>query len=642
MMGHRITISLSLFFLLSCSFFVNAQDFGCYDISGDDRYGPWDGVYDKVHVLSPFFNMSWLFYAVDSVRDGYYKKEYFNSGSCSNEILMEGNVINGRQEGEWTLYTSPFWFYRGLFINGKKEGLWKGYRVLENSDTITVAFINFKNDSLDGESILHYPTGSYKKTHYTKGVKDGPEIEYLQNDSLGDLIIMSSNYSMGKMEGEYIEYSQFRDTIEYGKYTNGKKNGRFIYNNYRGKLMVDYKNDKVEGKLIRYYKNGALEVELDYKNDLPYNLIQYYDTNGRKIDTLTLRNGTGELRCYFDNGQLQSSFEYKGGLISGKFSRYYKSGSIFEKGDIYTDTCKVFKKTQPMSNIEDINLYSCWQLNFTKGTDYTIYNENGNLKEKACSEYCDSLGAHIIICRNYSDSNRMIGETAFLWGLKVGGAKKYYEEGSLHSMEYYKIIEEDGVKRSVKEGGFEYYYPEGTLKARLHYSNDKEVGESYYYDKTGVVKRTKVIVEDGEIYNVFNGDTVNRIDQNGNKQGKWIEFSRFYSIGNCDMPNTVKYYKDDKPCGIWEYYYLGGIIYEKVIWQDSINAYAHFYSWMVPGQLSEEGPLFHEMKMGEWKEYDLKRGYLKRKGQYNCGLKTGVWLEFKRNGKVKREVSHGL
>ncbi len=178
MMGCRKTIYLSLFFYLLGSIFLNAQEFGCYDVSGDDRHGPQDGVYQRVHVESNFFNMSWIEYSLDSVLDGYFKKEYFNSGSCSNEILMEGNVINGRQEGEWTLYTSPYWFYRGLFINGKKEGLWKGYRVLENSDTTTVASLNLKNDSLDGESILHYPTGSYKKTNYTKGVKNGPEIEY--------------------------------------------------------------------------------------------------------------------------------------------------------------------------------------------------------------------------------------------------------------------------------------------------------------------------------------------------------------------------------------------------------------------------------------------------------------------------------
>jgi len=150
----------------------------------------------------------------------------------------------------------------------------------------------------------------------------------------------------------------------------------------------------------------------------------------------------------------------------------------------------------------------------------------------------------------------------------------------------------------------------------------------------------KVIGFNGEIYNIYDNDTVNQIDEKGRKQGKWISIPRSYFENSCNYnPNQIKYYKNDKPTGTWEYYsYDGKLLTERIVWQDSINSYCQ--SWGYNGKLIEEGSMINETKNGEWKEYDYNKGYLKYKGYYNCGRKEGIWQEFKKNGKMIKKIEY--
>ncbi|HOR60873.1 MAG TPA: hypothetical protein PK124_06435 [Bacteroidales bacterium] len=393
---------------------------------------------------------------------------------------------------------------------------------------------------------------------------------------------------------------------------------------------------------MKYYNNGILAFELDYKNNLPYNLIQTQDINGHKLDSNTLIAGNGKLNCYYENGSLLSSFEYKNQLIAGKFYRYYESGDIMEEGLLYTDNTEVCNNTKPIEHCEDLNLFSDWQLNVTTGTYYSVFNDDGSLKYKVYSSFNDSINDDVIISENYK--NEKLSHKVYFWRkLVFGQLNTFYENGSLKASGNYSIIDKDSIKISVRNGIFKHYYSNGVIKAEINYSNGKETGTSFYYDDYGILRRTRIIKSNGEIYNIFDNDTVNRIDEKGRKQGKWINIAYLpYLYSECDcsnIPDQILYFKNDKPIGTWEFFNLEGeILIAKIFWKDSINAY--YQRWNLKKRLIEEGNLVNMIKDGEWKEYDYKKGYLKWKGYYNCGKKDGYWQEFNRRGKVIREVEY--
>jgi len=644
-MKTQISIILLIIFLYNISF---SQDFGCYDIYSDSNGNNiLDGIYTREHTsYKNIYEIDWTEFSLDSnISNGYYKKYYFNKDICSESIKMEGNVQNGFQEGVWKLYLNTAQFYKGNYINGKKEGLWIGYYINDNNDTLVFSKIEFKNNYYNGIAKLFYPNSKVSKTFtFKNGYKNGQEIEYFENDTSEIKYIRElKEYTNGLLNGKYLiyKYDSPFDTLIFGMYSNGKKNGRFITFDYNGtKYITDFVNNKVEGKVIKYFNNGNKAYEFDYKNNLPYNLIVVNDTSGKPIKSNTLNKGTGKLYCYYKSGKIHSCFQYKNQLISGKFNRYYSSGKIMEEGFIYTDNKDCFKKTKPLEQCKDINLFSAWQLNFVSGTNYIMYNENGIVQTKIFSSHSDSLKNNIIILEKY-DEGKLISTENIIYGLRFGLFKEYYANDSIKLRGNFIILDNDSVKTSVKDGLFNYYYSNGKLKATITYSKGKEIGRSYFYNDLGILKRTKVIENNGAIYNIYDKDTVNCIDKKGRKQGKWISFpSSYYLKEKCySIPNEIKFYKNDKPIGIWEYYDYGGSkLVEKIIWKDTINAYS--IKWGYNGKLIEEGKMINQIKNGEWKEYDNKKGYLKYKGRYDCGVKTGIWEEFKRNGKIIKKIEY--
>jgi uncharacterized protein len=405
-------------------------------------------------------------------------------------------------------------------------------------------------------------------------------------------------------------------------------------------IILDYNNDKFDGIYRRFYDNGKLAYEIDCRNSLPYTVIQSNDSCGNKLDPGTLKEGNGSLRCYYKNGNLKSVFNYKNQMISGKILHYYDSGKIKEEGFIFCNNDKSFKKTVSDMNIEDFNIFSAWQQNFSKGTDYKAHDQDGHLLYKTTSIFIDSIGTEGILFQRFEENGKLVYEGIRINGLETGIEKEYYNSGQIEKIGNYLIVDKDSGKESQKTGVFKYYYKNGFLKAEIMYSKNKEAGKSYYYDDSGNLKRTREIFETGEIINIFNGDTVNRTDANGLKQGKWISFPFYVSEDDCkDIPNQIKYYKDNYPIGAWEYYYNNGTIHEKYIWNDP--AFAHYFRYNSDGNILEEGIIVNEeIKSGEWKEYDYKKGFLKFKGLYNQGKKDGIWQEFRKNGEIKNEIKY--
>ncbi|MFA8435981.1 MAG: toxin-antitoxin system YwqK family antitoxin [Marinifilaceae bacterium] len=135
------------------------------------------------------------------------------------------------------------------------------------------------------------------------------------------------------------------------------------------------------------------------------------------------------------------------------------------------------------------------------------------------------------------------------------------------------------------------------------------------------------VVSNAQSFEVFNGDTINVVDGNNLKQGRWVELNNAVKIqeGN---------YIDNKKQGIWRKYYLNGNIAHKVTYRDNRpeGAMCFYYE---SGEILEEGIWKNEHWVGEFKFYN-KNGNLSYKWHYNdAGRRTGEQKYYYESGKIK-------
>ena len=121
------------------------------------------------------------------------------------------------------------------------------------------------------------------------------------------------------------------DNIEYiEQYENGLLNGETAYfSKDKGiKLLSEmYTKGKLNGKQRSYYNNGKLKSIVYYVNDR-VNGIEAYDKNGKLLHRSLFKDGNGDWKFYWSNGQVSEEGKYKNGRKDGTWYKYREDGSI--------------------------------------------------------------------------------------------------------------------------------------------------------------------------------------------------------------------------------------------------------------------------------------------------------------------------
>lgn len=671
-------------------FKASCQNFGCYNTPSMTTSS-----YICTAAPSPNYDTNFGIYKIKNAPNGYDTIYYKTRPWYPKQVKMIGRVENGKQEGKWLLYSKfNSTILVGNYINGLKEGIWNRVKVNSNGDSINYWSATFVHDTLDGTVIDRYRNGKiFKKSTYTKGLLNGLDLEYFEDGKVQEC----TNYMMGKKSGEEIEYDEnsslipmkgdssvlvhsndtiyklisikhyINDTlngssyeidwdgISMKNYSHGLANGPCTnYYSATGQLHKSMEYDKgiLTGTYNEYYDNGQLAYTIICKNGLPYTSVCAYSKNGESLDPGTLKDGNGTLKCYFPNGKLKSLDTYKNQCVYGPYLVYNDSNRLVEKGELFSviDTTKT-----PMEfyiDDYDFNRYADWQMKWISGhgivnnpddkeTFETVNNDTSNYNH--CIHdivyYPDGKKKY----ESYTKDNLVLGEVTY-----------YYENGHIKGTEQYKIIKQGKALQSIKDGLARYYFKSGKLKAEIYFKNNEQWGHSKYYDEAGNLMREYYVFDDNSSYNVFNGDTVNRTDKFGKKQGKWISINTDLwddaenNDDECDInPTSIEYYKNGEPVGTWnESSFYGDST--KLIWVDSIKAMCYEYRF---GKLRDEGYVLDKQnKIGHWKFYntDGKKTYLESEGDciinrnapYNpfWGCRNGEWRYYKKNGKVKEII----
>lgn len=270
-----------------------------------------------------------------------------------------------------TLYSDGKIGTQYTFVNNIKHGPF-----IENDALGTTVL---KGDYLNGESHgkwqYYYPNGNIRiELNFKNGVLHGQYKTFYENGNIKDFY----NYVFGESEGRSVFYAE-DDKTEIGssEQLNGQNHGKRIFRGPEGNIQ-----------LIRHYIHGIL---MGYS---------YLGQDGKELPVIPLKNETGKVTSYYENGNIAREMEYLNGSLVNDYKVYYNDGQL-ERSHIN------------------------W-FNDNHGTQY-IYYPSGKLKE----------------------------EMLYSYGLHEGISKKYFENGLVKESISYRNDEKSGENIFYNQEGNE-------------------------------------------------------------------------------------------------------------------------------------------------------------------------------------------
>jgi antitoxin component YwqK of YwqJK toxin-antitoxin module len=163
-------------------------------------------------------------------------------------------------------------------------------------------------------------------------------------------------------------------------------------------------------------------------------------------------------------------------------------------------------------------------------------------------------------------------------------------------------------------------------------------------------------------FELYKQDTINVVDAEGRKQGKWIIFNKVKNLP--DYPPDAKVeegkFVDNKKAGPWKEYYPNGTLKNKITFSNNRpDGYAVMYH--ENGKIAEEGVWKNNRWVGVYKlyhdngqvaqefnfnavgkregnqKYYYENGQLMIEGDWKGGKEAGVVKEYYENGDLKAE-----
>jgi antitoxin component YwqK of YwqJK toxin-antitoxin module len=134
-------------------------------------------------------------------------------------------------------------------------------------------------------------------------------------------------------------------------------------------------------------------------------------------------------------------------------------------------------------------------------------------------------------------------------------------------------------------------------------------------------------------FNIYNGDTINRVDAKGLKQGKWL---RFYADTSVFSEGQ---FKNGKPYGTHKLFYQNGNLKSELHYLPPDNRKSTMISYHENGKIMARGNYQDQKKDSIWNYYGTHDS-LTATESYKGGMKQGPWKIYYDNGKISEEVSY--
>lgn len=205
--------------------------------------------------------------------------------------------------------------FKGNLKKGKKDGIFNAYFIKDNAgnDLILNMVQTFKDDKRHGEWKSYDLSGNLINVQNYKNDKiDGLETQYWFNGKKS----YERNFKNGSPNGKFIDYSLDGSVIKEVNYKDGELDGvgKQYYPNGSVKEEHWFKRGQFDGPRKYYYENGQLWIEMIYKDNKPWQVVANYDAKGNTRDAGTLKNGSGSVIYYEEDGKIREKINYQNGM----------------------------------------------------------------------------------------------------------------------------------------------------------------------------------------------------------------------------------------------------------------------------------------------------------------------------------------
>jgi antitoxin component YwqK of YwqJK toxin-antitoxin module len=189
----------------------------------------------------------------------------------------------GRKEGEWIKYfENTKMKYKGQFHKDKPVGKFTHYY---NTGEVR-AVVEFSSDGITGRNTAYYKSGNkMAEGNYVNQLKDDVWKYFI--DETSNSVISVEEYKDGKLNGKSITYyPESGNPAEVVMFSVDKKNGTLMKYFPDGTVMTEsnYKNGLPDGEFKHYHPDGKIQIVGMYKDGLQSGNWQYFDENGSPVD----------------------------------------------------------------------------------------------------------------------------------------------------------------------------------------------------------------------------------------------------------------------------------------------------------------------------------------------------------------------
>ena len=174
---------------------------------------------------------------------------------------------------------------------------------------------------IDGQLVLSFDS-RYKE--YLKWKDENPDLE----KSL-----------IGESEQEVLRIELYNNGAPHEtKDKSGKLQGtrKFYYENGNKKWIGEYRDNKLNGRLIQYREDATKKSDEEFQNGVHIGKYKYYHPNGKLRQSGTIKEPNrqhGEVKSYWTSGNLKRVDTFNYGVRQGKMETYEVDGkSVIQTG----------------------------------------------------------------------------------------------------------------------------------------------------------------------------------------------------------------------------------------------------------------------------------------------------------------------
>ncbi|MDY0779793.1 hypothetical protein [Tenacibaculum sp. IB213877] len=156
-----------------------------------------------------------------------------------------------------------------------------------------------------------YEIGTYFYYH-KNGVLKAKGNYYKPKDRI-DLFERRKEYK----EGEWLFYSNEGSILSSIFFEENMEHGPFKNYHLNGKLATQglYKKGVLDGTYTTFFMNEQPHSKIEYKEGKVFNIVEFYNVEGEKINHGTLKNGNGTFKLYdLETGKFKKILKCKNGI----------------------------------------------------------------------------------------------------------------------------------------------------------------------------------------------------------------------------------------------------------------------------------------------------------------------------------------